>query len=81
MPTEFCVVSIELKGGTRHEFPDMPRDDVNKMLAFIRSDTSSLALVNIHGACLTMPMRVVSVIAVNGEISWRYLGSSSTPKS
>jgi len=76
----FCVVSLELKGGSRHEFPDMPKKDVDQMLRHISSEMSSLSLVNVHGACLTLPLRVVQTIAIDGEVTWRYLGSSSIPK-
>lgn len=59
----------------------MSREDVERMIRFISASTSSLSLVNVHGACLTLPFRVVQYIAVDGEILWKYLGSVSTPNS
>lgn len=77
--SEYCQVTVKLKGGSQHEFPDMSENEVTKVLRFLGSDVTTLSMVNIHGACLTMPMRVVQSIVVNGRVLWTFLDSSSNP--
>lgn len=32
---------------------------------------AQISLVNVSGACLIMPSRIIKTIAVNGEVVWR----------
>lgn len=66
-----CTVGIETKTGARYSFPDMSRDEVFKVLGPQLLGASNLTLVNISGACLTLPMRIISAIAIDDEVTWR----------
>lgn len=66
-----CVVGIETKTGSRYTFPDMSRDDLFKVLGPQLLGAGTLTLVNISGACLTVPLRIISAIAIDDEVAWR----------
>lgn len=66
-----CVVGIATKTGSRYEFPDMSKSEVFKILGPQLFGANDLILVNISGACITIPIRIIDSIAIDGEVTWR----------
>ncbi len=75
-PVRPCTVGIHTKTGGRYEFPEMDKIEVFKVLGPQLYGTDDLVLTNLSGATLTIPVRSIDSIAIDGEVSWR---ASSTP--
>lgn len=76
-PVRPCVVGILTKTGSHYEFPDIDKGEIHKVLSSQVYSAGNLTLVNISGACLTLPIRIIDTIAIDGEVTWR--APSSTP--
>lgn len=72
------VVSIETKSGSRYDFPDMDKTEVFKILGPQLLRANDMVLVNLSGSCLTIPVRIISIIAIDDEVTWR-AAEQSTP--
>jgi len=74
-----CTVGIETKTGGRYSFPDMERSEVFKVLGPQLLRANDMVLVNVSGACLTLPTRIIRIIAIDDEVTWRATQEDSTP--
>jgi hypothetical protein len=57
--------------GARYVFPDMPRAELEQALLVGTWDEGQLTLVNVSGACLAMPNRIVKTLSFDGKERWR----------
>lgn len=74
-----CTVGIATKTGSRYDFPDMSKPEIFKVIGPQLFRSENMVLVNISGACLTIPVRIIDSIAIDGEVTWRSGESPSTP--
>lgn len=68
-----CHVTVELKDTHLHEFPDVLRTDIPKIVKGIGASANTLTIVGVIGACLTIPIRNVRSILVDKEVVWKSL--------
>lgn len=67
------LVTVELRTqlGAVYVFPDMPDEEMRKMLEAIgNTSMSQLTLVNVSQAVLCTPLRILATILVDGEERW-----------
>lgn len=63
------IVETHLKA--RYVFPDMPRQMLNNVIQYSGWErTGQFVLVNVSGAVLTMPARLVKTVSYDGEVKW-----------
>jgi len=70
-PIDLVTVTIETTLGARYEFPDMSRRIVEGLITDELALLGNLTLVNVSQAVLVIPLRIVKVLAINGEVKWR----------
>ncbi len=71
MASDLTVVTVKTKEGSEYCFPDVPRSMLKNILANRGWNcTGQVALVNISGACLVMPARIVATLSYDGEVKW-----------
>lgn len=70
---DLVTLGLETRLEAKYTFPDMPRGELTRLLASDFSDaakTGSLTLVNVSGAALVIPFRIVKKILIDGEERW-----------
>jgi len=70
-PTDLVAVSIETVLGARYEFPDVSRRVVEDVITNELALVGNLTLVNVSHAALVLPVRIIKILAINGEVKWR----------
>ena len=70
MPTDLVEVTLETLLSARYVFPDMPRSALTEGLLKAHIATGKVTLVNVSGAVLTLPSRIVRSISFDGEVKW-----------
>lgn len=71
MGTDLLAVEIETTTGARYIFPDVARAMLENALQFgAWGLVDNVILVNIHGACISVPKRVVTRLVQGEEVFW-----------
>jgi hypothetical protein len=66
-------VVVTTKTGAIYRFPDMPRDELERVLpesGRINSSMPALMMVNASVSVLTIPFRIIKTIRVGEEVLW-----------
>lgn len=67
------LVTVEVRSqlGAVYSFPDMDSSTLAPLLDGMRNPSSTqLTLVNVSGAALCIPVRIVAAVLVDGEERW-----------
>jgi hypothetical protein len=71
MVSDLVVVTVKTKQGSEYSFPDVPRSMIETVIKNQGwGSAGSVVVVNISGACLTMPARIVDTLCFDGEVKW-----------
>lgn len=68
---DLVAVEIETTLGALYVFPDMPRSVLEASFRSGKWDEGQLTLVNVSGAALVMPNRIVKELRYEGQVHWR----------
>ena len=72
--TDLCTVSIRTTLGDEYTFPAMDRQALGKVLPQgsnkMPANTPTLAMVNASMSVLSVPLRIIETIYVDGETWW-----------
>jgi hypothetical protein len=69
--SELVEVILETLLGARYVFPDMPRTALTpNFINAAATASGKVVLVNVSGAMLTLPSRIVGTIFFDGEVKW-----------
>ncbi len=78
--TDLVVVEVETHLGSVYMFPDVPAATLETVLTHSAwEQIDNVVLVNVSGASLAVPLRVVRVVRVNGTERLRRPGPETTP--
>jgi hypothetical protein len=65
------TVTIKTRQGSEYCFPDVPRATLATMINQRGWDASgSVLIVNLSGACLSVPLRIVDTLSYDGAVKW-----------
>jgi hypothetical protein len=70
---KFVDVVVVTREGAKYAFPDMTLEDLKRVLpesGRIPEGMPALMMVNVSVSVLTIPLRIVKYIEVNGEKLW-----------
>jgi hypothetical protein len=69
--SDLVVVTITTKQGSEYRFPDVPRDMLKNLLANQGWNAAgSVLIVNVSGAVVSLPARIVATVSWDGEVKW-----------
>lgn len=69
MMADCTVVTIETTLGAAYQFPDMPRSMMQTIIEKSGwAEHGNLVMVNVSGAVINIPSRVVKTISFDGEV-------------
>lgn len=70
--TDLVEVTVETSLGAKYVFPDMPRTTLDNVIQLKGwKYENPFILVNVSGACLSVPMRIVATVSYDGEVKWK----------
>jgi hypothetical protein len=65
------TVTVKTKQGSEYSFPDVPRATLQTMINQSGWNVAgSVLIVNVSGAVLSMPARIVDTLSYDGEVKW-----------
>jgi hypothetical protein len=71
VPEGMTTVTIKTKQGSDYSFPDVPRATLQTMIEQRGwNEAGSVLIVNVSGALLSMPARIVDTLSYDGEVRW-----------
>lgn len=81
MPSEKTLVEVVVTTteGDVYQFPGVLREEAHRMFGTRPnlSSSPSFVLVNVSGACLTVPTRIIDTVHVEGEELWKRMFSNA----
>jgi hypothetical protein len=69
--SDLVVVTIKTLQGSEYVFPDVPRSMLKTIIEQHGWQTAgSVLMVNVSGAVMSLPSRIVATVSYDGEVKW-----------
>lgn len=68
--SDLTVVTIKTTQGSEYVFPDVPRSMLKTIAEHGWKAAGSVLMVNVSGAVLSLPARIVETVSYDGEVKW-----------